>query len=35
MWEAYGCAPLIVTGPELVAARAIVRQFAAEQAAAA
>ena len=24
MWEAFGCAPLIVTGPELAAARALV-----------
>jgi hypothetical protein len=28
MWEAFGCAPLIVTGPELVAARALVGRFA-------
>ena len=34
MWEAFGCAPLIVTGPELAAARALVANFAAEQAAA-
>jgi hypothetical protein len=34
MWEAFGCAPLIVTGPELAAARALVASFAAEQAAA-
>jgi collagen type I/II/III/V/XI/XXIV/XXVII alpha len=34
MWEAFGCARLIVTGPELTAARALVASFAAEQAAA-
>jgi autotransporter passenger strand-loop-strand repeat protein len=34
MWEAFGCARLIVTGPELTAARALVARFAAEQAAA-
>jgi Hint domain len=28
MWEAFGCAPLIVTGPELVAARALIGRFA-------
>ena len=28
MWEAFGCAPLIVTGPELEAARALVAGFA-------
>ena len=28
MWEAFGCAPLIVTGPELEAARALVASFA-------
>ena len=27
MWEAFGCAPLIVTGPELTAARALVGGF--------
>jgi len=32
MWEAFGCAPLIVTGPELVAARAVVTRFAQSQA---
>jgi hypothetical protein len=34
MWEAFGCAPLIVTGPELDAARALVATFAAEREAA-
>jgi hypothetical protein len=34
MWEAFGCARLIVTGPELAAARALVASFAATQAAA-
>jgi len=34
MWEAFGCARLIVTGPELEAARASVAYFAMEQAAA-
>jgi hypothetical protein len=34
MWEAFGCAPLIVTGPELEAARALIGSFAATQAAA-
>jgi hypothetical protein len=34
MWEAFGCAPLIVTGPELVAARILVARFARDQAAA-
>jgi hypothetical protein len=34
MWEAFGCAPLIVTGPELTAARALVAHFATDQAAA-
>jgi len=34
MWEAFGCARLIVTGPELEAARALVGSFAAEQEAA-
>jgi hypothetical protein len=28
MWAAFGCAPLIVTGPELAAARAVVAGFA-------
>ena len=28
MWEAFACAPLIVTGPELQAARALVARFA-------
>jgi collagen type I/II/III/V/XI/XXIV/XXVII alpha len=28
MWEAFGCAPLIVTGPELEAARALLETFA-------
>ncbi len=28
MWEAFGCAPLIVTGPELVTARGLVERFA-------
>ena len=27
MWEAFGCARLVVTGPELVAARALVAGF--------
>jgi hypothetical protein len=31
MWEAFGCAPLIVTGPELAVARAVVASFAREQ----
>ncbi|HLB98496.1 MAG TPA: Hint domain-containing protein, partial [Acetobacteraceae bacterium] len=31
IWEAFGCARLIVTGPELVAARAFVGRFAAER----
>jgi hypothetical protein len=31
MWEAFGCARLIVTGPELVTARTLVRHFAATQ----
>jgi len=30
MWEAFGCAPLVVTGPELAAARAVVARCAAE-----
>jgi hypothetical protein len=34
IWEAFGCARLIVTGPELDAARALVARFAAEQRAA-
>ena len=34
MWEAFGCARLIVTGPELAAARALVGRFAREQEAA-
>jgi len=34
MWEAFGCAPLIVTGPELAAARAMVGRFAPGRAAA-
>jgi T5SS/PEP-CTERM-associated repeat protein len=34
MWEAFGCARLIVTGPELAAARALVARFATTQAAA-
>jgi hypothetical protein len=34
MWEAFGCARLIVTGPELAAARALVARFAMTQAAA-
>jgi hypothetical protein len=28
MWEAFGCARLIVSGPELAAARALVAEFA-------
>jgi hypothetical protein len=28
MWEAFGCARLIVTGPELAAAQALVERFA-------
>ena len=31
MWEAFGCARLIVTGPELAAARALVGEFAQAQ----
>lgn len=31
IWEAFGCAPLIVTGPELAAARAVVGRFATMQ----
>jgi T5SS/PEP-CTERM-associated repeat protein len=34
MWEAFGCARLVVTGPEFSAARALVGSFAAEQKAA-
>ena len=34
MWEAFGCARLIVTGPELAAARALVGDFAAARTAA-
>jgi hypothetical protein len=34
IWEAYGGAPLIVTGPELEAALALVERFAKYQAAA-
>ena len=34
MWEAFGCARLIVTGPELDAAQALVARFATDQAAA-
>jgi hypothetical protein len=34
MWEAFGCARLVVTGPELDAARALVGRFAAIKAAA-
>jgi hypothetical protein len=34
MWEAFGCAPLIVTGPELAAARALIGRFAQAHAAA-
>ena len=34
MWEAFGCARLIVTGPELAAARALVARFARDRAAA-
>ena len=34
MWEAFGCAPLVVTGPELEAARALVAGFATDRAAA-
>jgi hypothetical protein len=33
MWEAFGCAPLIVTGPELTAARELVGRFAPARAA--
>jgi hypothetical protein len=31
MWEAFGCARLIVIGPELAAARALVEGFAVVQ----
>jgi Hint domain-containing protein len=31
-WEAFGCARLVVTGPELAAARALVAGFAVQQA---
>ena len=34
LWEAFSCAPLIVTGPELAAARALVGRFAATRSAA-
>ncbi len=34
MWEAFGCAPLIVTGPELDAARALAAGFATQREAA-
>jgi hypothetical protein len=34
MWEAFGCARLIVAGPELEAARALVARFATDRAAA-
>jgi autotransporter passenger strand-loop-strand repeat protein len=34
LWEAYGCAPLAVTGPEFAAAQALLRQFARTEAAA-
>jgi hypothetical protein len=34
VWEAFGCARLIVTGPELAAAQALVAEFAAERVAA-
>jgi hypothetical protein len=34
MWEAFGCARLVVTGPEFLAARATIADFAAEQQAA-
>jgi hypothetical protein len=34
MWEAFGCAPLIVSGPELMAARAVVARFTVEREAA-
>ena len=34
IWEAFGCARLVVAGPELEAARALVAGFAAERVAA-
>jgi hypothetical protein len=34
MWESFGCARLIVTGPELAAARALVARYAVALAAA-
>jgi hypothetical protein len=34
MWEAFGCARLVVTGAELVATRALVAGFVADQKAA-
>jgi Hint domain len=34
MWEAFGCARLVVTGPEFLAVRALVAGFAAKQLAA-
>jgi hypothetical protein len=34
IWEAFGCARLVVTGPELAVARALVTGFAAGQQAA-
>jgi autotransporter passenger strand-loop-strand repeat protein len=34
MWEAFGCAPLVVTGPELAVARALVARHAVQQEAA-
>jgi hypothetical protein len=34
MWEAFGCARLVVTGPEFLTAWALVASFAAEQQAA-
>jgi autotransporter passenger strand-loop-strand repeat protein len=34
MWEAFGCARLVVTGPEVLAARALVARFAVEREAA-
>jgi hypothetical protein len=34
MWEAFGCARLIVTGPELLAARALVARCATDRVAA-
>jgi collagen type I alpha len=34
MWEGFGCAPLIVTGPELAAARALVARLTTDRAAA-